>query len=169
MESNILNENSLAVIQQLLSTVCDPEIPVLTITDLGILRGVKIVNDTIEVTITPTYTGCPAMEMITMNIRLALIEHGYKNLVIKSILSPAWTTDWMTEAGKEKLKVYGIAPPNLTQAVCEPKLFAEAEAIQCPLCDSWHTKLISQFGSTACKALYQCEDCMEPFDYFKCH
>ena len=169
MESNILNENSLAEIRQILSAVCDPEIPVLTIADLGILRDVQIVNDTIEITITPTYTGCPAMDMITMNIRLALIENGYKNISIKSILSPAWTTDWMTEAGKEKLKAYGIAPPNTTQSVCEPKLFAEAEAIQCPRCNSWHTKLISQFGSTACKALYQCKDCQEPFDYFKCH
>lgn len=169
MESNILNENSLAEIRQILSAVCDPEIPVLTIADLGILRDVQIVNDTIEITITPTYTGCPAMDMITMNIRLALIEHGYKNILIKSILSPAWTTDWMTEIGKEKLKAYGIAPPNPTQSVCEPKLFAEAEAIQCPRCNSWHTKLISQFGSTACKALYQCKDCQEPFDYFKCH
>ena len=169
MESNILNENSRAEIRQLLSAICDPEIPVLTIADLGILRDVQIVNETIEITITPTYTGCPAMDMITMNIKLALIEHGYKNISIKSILSPAWTTDWMTEAGKEKLKAYGIAPPNTTQSVCEPKLFAEAEAIQCPRCNSWHTKLISQFGSTACKALYQCKDCQEPFDYFKCH
>ncbi len=169
MESNILNENSLIEIRQLLSTVCDPEIPVLTIADLGILREVKIVDQTIEINITPTYTGCPAMDMITINIRLALIEHGYKNILIKSILSPAWTTDWMTEAGKEKLKAYGIAPPNATPSVCEPKLFAEAEAIQCPLCNSWHTNLVSQFGSTACKALYQCEDCLEPFDYFKCH
>jgi len=169
MESNILNENSLLEIRQLLSAVCDPEIPVLTIADLGILREVKMVGEIIEITITPTYTGCPAMDMITMNIRLALIEHGYRNIVIKCILSPAWTTDWMTEAGKDKLKAYGIAPPNPTQAVCEPKLFAAAEAIQCPLCNSWHTKLISQFGSTACKALYQCLDCREPFDYFKCH
>ncbi len=164
-----MKEISLLEIRRLLSAVCDPEIPVLTIADLGILRDVKIVDETIEVTITPTYTGCPAMDMITMNIRLALIEHGYKNIEIKSILSPAWTTDWMTVEGKEKLKAYGIAPPNPTQVVCEPKLFAAAEAIQCPLCNSWHTKLISQFGSTACKALHQCEDCREPFDYFKCH
>jgi ring-1,2-phenylacetyl-CoA epoxidase subunit PaaD len=169
MESNTLTENSLVEIRQLVSAVCDPEIPVLSIVDLGILRKVEITGETIAITITPTYTGCPAMDMIAMNIKLALLEHGYKNIVVKSILSPAWTTDWMTEAGKEKLKAYGIAPPNPTQIACDTKLFAEAEAIQCPLCNCWHTKLISQFGSTACKALYQCEDCREPFDYFKCH
>lgn len=169
MKNNILNENSLAEIRQILSAVCDPEIPVLTIADLGILREVKIVDETVEITITPTYSGCPAMDMINMNIRLALIKHGYKHIEIKSILSPAWTTDWMTESGKEKLKAYGIAPPGKTLTRSEPGLFASAEAMQCPLCNSWHTKLVSQFGSTTCKALYQCEDCREPFDYFKCH
>ena len=104
-----------------------------------------------------------------MDIRLALLEQGYNKVKISSVLSPAWTTDWMSEAGKEKLKAYGIAPPNPKQIVCETKLFGEQEAIQCPHCDSYHTKLISQFGSTACKALYKCEDCKEPFDYFKCH
>jgi ring-1,2-phenylacetyl-CoA epoxidase subunit PaaD len=156
-------------IWSILSTVADPEVPVLTILDLGIVRAVKLNGDEIEIIITPTYTGCPAMDMIAMNIRLALAEHGYKQVKITSILSPAWTTDWMSEEGKQKLKSYGIAPPNPKQQVCDDKLFAAAEAVQCPLCNSYHTHRISEFGSTACKALYQCDDCKEPFDYFKCH
>ena len=160
---------SIQKIWSILETVTDPEIPVLTVTDLGIIRDVKLNEDEVDVIITPTYTGCPAMDMITMNIRLALLEQGYNKIKITSVLSPAWTTDWMSEAGKKKLKAYGIAPPNPKQVVCDTKLFAEQEAIQCPHCDSYHIKLISQFGSTACKALYQCEDCKEPFDYFKCH
>jgi ring-1,2-phenylacetyl-CoA epoxidase subunit PaaD len=153
----------------ILETVCDPEVPVLTIMDLGIVRDVKINGDSVEVIITPTYTGCPAMDMISMNIKLALAEKGYKNTRVTSVLSPAWTTDWMTEEGKRKLKEYGIAPPNPKQQVCNDKLFAADEAVQCPHCSSHHTHRISEFGSTACKALYQCDDCKEPFDYFKCH
>ena len=156
-------------IWQLLSTVTDPEVPVLTIMDLGIVRDVKVDDEQIEVIITPTYSGCPAMDMITMNIKLVLIEHGYKNVKVISVLSPSWTTDWMSEGGKMKLKEYGIAPPNPKQQVCDDKLFAADEAVQCPHCHSWHTRRISEFGSTACKALYQCNDCKEPFDYFKCH
>ena len=156
-------------IWQLLSTVTDPEVPVLTITDLGILRDIKMENGEIEVVITPTYTGCPAMDMISMNIRLALIENGYNHVKITSVLSPAWTTDWMSEEGKRKLKEYGIAPPNPKQQVCNDQLFAADEAVQCPHCNSFHTHRISEFGSTACKALYKCLDCKEPFDYFKCH
>jgi ring-1,2-phenylacetyl-CoA epoxidase subunit PaaD len=156
-------------IWKILETVCDPEVPVLSILDLGIVRAVNINGDKIEIVITPTYSGCPAMDAINIDTRLKLLEHGYKNITITSVLSPAWTTDWMTESGKEKLKAYGIAPPNPIQNVCDTKLFAASEAIQCPLCNSYHTKLISQFGSTPCKALYQCQDCREPFDYFKCH
>ena len=104
-----------------------------------------------------------------MNIRMALLENGFKNIEIKNILSPAWTTDWMSEAGKQKLKAYGIAPPNPKQIVCTVDAFQEEEAIQCPHCNSYNTQLISRFGSTACKALYKCNDCQEPFDYFKCH
>ena len=156
-------------IQEILNNVTDPEIPVLTITDLGIVRDVKINGDEIEIIITPTYTGCPAMDMIAMNIRLAMIENGYSKVKITSVLSPAWTTDWMSKEGKRKLKEYGIAPPNPKQQVCNDKLFAEADGVQCPHCNSYHTHRISEFGSTACKALYQCNDCKEPFDYFKCH
>ena len=147
----------------LLQQVCDPEIPVLTIGDLGIVRDVKINGDEVEVIITPTYTGCPAMDMIAMNIRLALIENGYQKIKITSVLSPAWTTDWMTEAGKQKLKAYGIAPPTTRSDETLDLV------VECPQCHSTNTKLISEFGSTACKALYQCNDCKEPFDYFKCH
>lgn len=164
-----------AAIWALLKEVCDPEIPVLSVIDLGIIRDVVIKiappGELSEgtITITPTYSGCPAMDVISMDIRLKLSEHGYKNIKVISVLSPAWTTDWMSEEGKQKLTAYGIAPPNPIQAVCHTKLFAAAEAIQCPRCNSYHTKLISQFGSTPCKALYQCTTCQEPFDYFKCH
>jgi len=156
-------------IWSILETVTDPEVPVLSVTDLGIIRDVKTSDDEVEVTITPTYSGCPAMDVISMNIRLALLSHGYKNVRIKQVLSPAWTTDWMSEEGKRKLKEYGIAPPNPRQQVCNEQLFAPNEAVQCPHCNSYHTHRISEFGSTACKALYRCDDCKEPFDYFKCH
>lgn len=154
---------------KILEDVYDPEVPVLSVIDLGIIRNIEMANEQLEVTITPTYSGCPAMDVISMNVRFALLQNGYAKLNIKSVLSPAWTTDWMTETGKAKLKAYGISPPKEMQAVCSPGLFQKEEAVQCPLCNSYHTKLISQFGSTACKALYQCEDCKEPFDYFKCH
>lgn len=167
--SATLAEKKYKQIWSILETVTDPEVPVLTITDLGIVRDVKENNDTVEVIITPTYTGCPAMDMIAMNIKLALAEAGYHNIKVTSVLSPAWTTDWMSEQGKIKLKEYGIAPPNPKQQVCRDELFAPDEAVQCPHCNSYHTHRISEFGSTACKALYQCDDCKEPFDYFKCH
>jgi len=156
-------------IWDLMHDVYDPEVPVLSLMDLGIVRNVELNDDNVVVTITPTYTGCPAMDVISMNIRFKLLEHGYKNVKIKSVLSPVWTTDWMSEAGRQKLKAYGIAPPNPGQQVCKPDLFGEDEAVQCPRCNSYHTVMISRFGSTACKALYKCEDCHEPFDYFKCH
>ncbi len=149
-------------IWQVLETVCDPEVPVLTIIDLGIVRDVKINDKGIEIIITPTYTGCPAMDMITMDIKIKLLEMGYKKIKVTSVLSPAWTTDWMSEAGKQKLKTYGIAAPN-------KKIIIPHDGVECPQCNSTNTKLLSEFGSTACKALYQCNDCKEPFDYFKCH
>ncbi len=160
----MVNNNTISKekIWEILGTVTDPEVPVLTILDLGIVRDVVVTNETIEVVITPTYTGCPAMDMISMNIRIALAEHKINNVKITSVLSPAWTTDWMSEAGKQKLKTYGIAAPNKNFEIPE-------DGVECPLCNSINTRLISQFGSTACKALYQCNDCKEPFDYFKCH
>jgi ring-1,2-phenylacetyl-CoA epoxidase subunit PaaD len=161
--------NDIEKIWQILSTVTDPEVPVLTILDLGIVRDIKLNGDEVEVIITPTYTGCPAMDMISMNIRLALIENGFAKIKITNVLSPAWTTDWMSEEGKQKLKEYGIAPPKGSERYQRSAPFANDENIECPQCNSTNTKLISQFGSTACKALYQCNDCKEPFDYFKCH
>ena len=160
---------SIESIKQVLETVTDPEVPVLSILDLGIVRDVKMQSGKIMITITPTYTGCPAMDVIRMNIRMTLLENGFTDIEIKTVLSPAWTTDWMTEQGKQKLKAYGIAPPNVKQQVCTPGLFQEEEAVQCPHCNSYNTQIISRFGSTACKALYKCNDCNEPFDYFKCH
>ena len=161
--NTIHQHTSKIAIWNILETVCDPEVPVLTITDLGIVRDVKIVEELVEVIITPTYTGCPAMDMIAMNIRLTLIENGYSKIKITSVLSPAWTTAWMTETGKQKLQEYGIAPPKGNAETIA------ADGIECPQCKSINTKLISEFGSTACKALYKCEDCKEPFDYFKCY
>ena len=167
--SNILIQK----IWSILEVVCDPEVPVLSVIDLGIIRDVKLIRtneeEGIEVVVTPTYSGCPAMDVIRMNIRMELLQHGYKNVQITTVLSPAWTTDWMTDAGKQKLKAYGIAPPNPLQQVCNTQLFAEDEAVQCPHCNSYNTRRISEFGSTACKSLFQCNDCQEPFDYFKCH
>jgi ring-1,2-phenylacetyl-CoA epoxidase subunit PaaD len=152
-----------------LEEIKDPEVPVLSIIDLGIVRDIKIKEHELEVIITPTYTGCPAMDMIAANIRILLSTLGFKKIKITTALSPAWTTDWMSEEGKRKLKQYGIAPPNPRQQVCSNQLFAAGEAVQCPQCNSYHTHRISEFGSTACKALYKCDDCKEPFDYFKCH
>jgi ring-1,2-phenylacetyl-CoA epoxidase subunit PaaD len=156
-------------IWSLLEAVYDPEVPVLSVVDLGIIRDVRIDGEHPEIVLTPTYSGCPAMDVIRMNIRMTLLENGYSDVKITTVLSPAWTTDWMSEQGKEKLRVYGIAPPLPSQQVCHPALFQREEAIACPHCHSYHTTRISEFGSTACKSLYRCEDCREPFDYFKCH
>ncbi len=154
-------------IWEILETVSDPEVPVLTVVDLGVVREVKEFEGRVEVVITPTYSGCPAMNVIEINIRMALAAAGYDQVEVTTVLSPAWTTDWMSEAGKKKLKAYGIAPPIGT-AVDKNVLFAEPKKVPCPICDSFDTKMISQFGSTACKAHYQCNSCLEPFDYFKC-
>lgn len=156
-------------IWSVLDRICDPEIPVLSITDMGIVREVVKENKQVTIRITSTYSGCPAMDMISATIKMELLAAGYGPVTVEQVISPAWTTDWMTATGKEKLKAYGIAPPNPRQQVCRDELFAQDEAVQCPHCESWHTRRISEFGSTACKALYQCNDCKEPFDYFKCH
>ncbi len=155
-------------ILDVLELVQDPEIPVLTIADLGILRDVEIVDQHITVVITPTYNGCPAMDMISVNIKSVMQDAGYDNVDVKLVLSPAWTTDWMTIEGREKLKKYGIAPP-VKQSSDKLVLFGNDKNIPCPQCESLNTEVISQFGSTACKSLYKCLDCLEPFDYFKCH
>ena len=152
------------LIWKLLDQVADPEIPVLTIADLGIVRTVEINDNKCFVTITPTYSGCPAMHQIEEEILKAL----YPTITteVKSTLSPAWTTDWMSEKGKEKLREYGIAPPE--NEVDKSVLFAKPTVVPCPKCNSKNTRMVSQFGSTACKAHYQCNQCLEPFDYFKC-
>jgi ring-1,2-phenylacetyl-CoA epoxidase subunit PaaD len=145
-----------------LENIKDPEVPVLSIVDLGIVRDIKLNDDELEVVITSTYTGCPAMDMIAVDIRTLLATLGFKKIKITQTLSPPWTTDWMSEAGKRKLQEYGIAPPDKRFSI--PK-----DGVECPLCHSTNTRLVSEFGSTACKALFQCNDCKEPFDYFKCH
>ena len=159
-------KNSETDIYNLISEIPDPEIPVITIKDLGILRSVKLVNDTCVVTITPTYTACPAMGMIEDQIKEILSDNGIQKVKVELTYTPAWTTDWLTQEAKLKLKKYGIAPPN--HSSCS-KLFTTTDVAICPRCNSKHTELISRFGSTACKALYKCEDCKETFDLFKCH
>jgi ring-1,2-phenylacetyl-CoA epoxidase subunit PaaD len=154
-------------IWQLLEDVCDPEVPVLSVVDLGVIRAVKVQDNKVSIFITPTYSGCPAISAIETDVRFKLLGEGYKEVEIIPVLSPSWTTDWLSENGKKKLEEYGIAPP------VEPLnninvLFGKDVTVRCPLCKSENTKLISQFGSTACKAMYQCSDCKEPFDYFKC-
>lgn len=151
----------------ILKKVSDPEIPVLTVVDMGVVREVTEKEGELLVSITPTYSGCPAMNEIESNIRWALEEAGYDHVNVETRLSPPWTTDWMTDEGKEKLLEYGIAPPEGSSAD-KSVLFGEAKKVMCPQCRSRNTTMVSQFGSTACKALYKCNDCKEPFDYFKC-
>src|SRR4051794_31738911 len=146
--------------------VADPEIPVLTIADLGVLRDVTVHDGCVEVAITPTYSGCPAMNMIALEIELALQRNGFRDPKVRTVLSPAWTTDWMSEDGRRKLKEYGIAPPLAASG--RRALFGEL-AVACPQCGSGDTEVLSEFGSTSCKALWRCKSCREPFDYFKCH
>ena len=149
------------------SAVVDPEIPVLTIADLGVLREVTLRDDGgVDVAITPTYSGCPAMNMIAFEVAIALERAGFANASVRTVLSPAWTTDWMSEDGRRKLKDYGIAPP--LPASSRRALFG-IQQVQCPQCGSQDTELLSEFGSTSCKALWRCRSCREPFDYFKCH
>ncbi len=164
---NIKDNITKDAIWELMKEINDPEIPVLSVIDLGIVRDININNEEIEIIITPTYSGCPAMDVISMHIRMSLLQNGYKKIKITQQLSPAWTTDWMTREGKEKLKAYGIAPP--VGKSFDKKYLEDELRVACPQCHSVNTKFISQFGSTACKALYRCDECLEPFDYFKCH
>lgn len=140
-----------------LDAVPDPEIPVISLVDLGIIRDVQWQGETLVVTVTPTYSGCPATSIINLDIETALRGHGVEKIELKRQLSPAWTTDWLSEEGKRKLEEYGIAPP---QPAGGPD--------HCPHCGSEHVEKVSQFGSTPCKAHWRCKDCLEPFDYFKC-
>jgi len=150
----------------LLEEVSDPEIPVLTVVDLGVIRNVAIEGSHVQVTITPTYSGCPAMKLIEEQIKEKLNEKGIMDVGVNLVLSPAWTTDWLTESGKNKLREYGIAPPE--NEVDKSVLFSAPTVVPCPKCASKNTRMVSLFGSTACKAHYQCKECLEPFDYFKC-
>ncbi|MCB0529551.1 MAG: phenylacetate-CoA oxygenase subunit PaaJ [Saprospiraceae bacterium] len=162
-------ENPVERARQILESVCDPEIPVLTVEDLGIVRDIKWLEDqALEVVITPTYSGCPAMNTIEVNIRAALQEGGFDRVKVTTALSPAWTTDWLSESGRRKLRAFGIAPPA-APSLDKKALTGEQRALVCPHCGSDRTELIAPFGSTACKALFRCLDCLEPFDYFKCH
>lgn len=150
----------------LAARVCDPEVPVLTIEDLGILRDVAVDEGHVTVTITPTYSGCPAMATIRDDVTLALTAGGYDDVEVKMTLAPAWTTDWMSEDGKRKLVAYGIAPPTGTRPSGPIRLQL---GVRCPRCGSLDTREVSRFGSTSCKSLYECRACLEPFDHFKVH
>ncbi|MDG2369586.1 MAG: phenylacetate-CoA oxygenase subunit PaaJ [Flavobacteriales bacterium] len=149
-----------------LSTISDPEIPVISILELGVLRDVKFVNNTLHIIITPTYSGCPAMNQIEKDIAVKLVDLGIISYKINLQYNPTWTTDWMTDKAKKKLLDYGISPPD--NSVDKGSLLGKDKSTLCPNCKSKDTKMISQFGSTACKAMYQCNQCMEPYDYFKC-
>jgi ring-1,2-phenylacetyl-CoA epoxidase subunit PaaD len=148
------------------ATVTDPEVPVLTIEDLGVLRTVEVSGDSAVVTLTPTYSGCPALDTMRDDVILALTAAGYGPVEVRSTLSPAWTTDWMTDAGKRKLTEYGIAPPT-GRAGVRSGLIRLQLAVKCPRCGSLDTREVAHFGSTSCKALYECRACLEPFDHFK--
>lgn len=154
---NVGKKPSLETVWSWLGTIPDPEIPVISLTDLGIIRDVEWRGDTLEVTVTPTYSGCPATSIINLDIETHLRQRGIENLSLKRQLTPAWTTDWLTAEGRAKLEKYGIAPP---QPAGGPQ--------HCPHCKSTQVEKVSQFGSTPCKAQWRCNDCLEPFDYFKC-
>lgn len=155
------------VVWRLLEQVKDPEIPVLSVVNLGIVRAVEKSDAGVEIVITPTYTGCPAMDTITRDIEKAMAENGIGDVTVTTQLSPAWTTDWLDEEAHIKLKAVGIAPPEKSVAD-KSALFGEIPKIACPKCGSRSTEQVSAFGSTACKAHYRCTACLEPFDYFKC-
>ena len=147
-----------SAVREALAEVTDPELPVLTIEDLGVLRGVTVDEDgRVEVTITPTYSGCPAMDVIRNDVERALARHGWEGAVVRTVLSPAWTTDWLSDEGRRKLAEFGVAPPGPVAV----------DFVRCPRCGSAETRVVSRFGSTPCKALRACRRCLEPFDHFK--
>ena len=151
---------------ELLENVKDPEVPAISVVELGVVRGVEVKDDRVRVTITPTYTGCPAMDVMKADIEKELHLAGIANVEVLQTLAPAWTTDWISAIGKTKLKAYGIAPPEKTADIRALK--GSAPVVECPQCGSKDTVMISAFGSTACKALWKCRTCLEPFDQFKC-
>ena len=155
-------------IYKYLKAVKDPEVPVIDVVELGVVRSVETDGETVQIELTPTYTGCPAMKVMEQEIVSALKAKGIENIILKTVLFPPWTTDWMTEETKQKLKEYGIAPPQKVTDTDLNPLNWETKTVDCPFCESGNTKLTSQFGSTACKALYYCSNCQQPFEHFKC-
>jgi len=162
------NDEASARIWDIAATVPDPEVPALTIEDLGVLREARADGGSAHVVLTPTYSGCPAIDQMRDDVAAKLREAGYERVQVGYTLSPAWTTDWMSEAGKRKLEDYGIAPPTARSSELRGPI-PLGLGVKCPRCHSLHTREISRFGSTSCKALYQCQKCLEPFDYFKVH
>jgi len=163
---SIVNPNIQENLIPVLQTVSDPEIPVLTVLDLGVIREAVENNGVVSIKLTPTYSGCPAMDVIGDDLKKAFSEIG-KKVEIELVLAPAWSTDWISEAGLQKMEAYGIARP-LSESHDKDVLLGEKKLVKCPQCGSTNTHMVSQFGSTACKALFKCDDCLEPFDYFKC-
>ncbi len=165
MTTPVMNKEE---IWKLLDSIPDPEIPVISIVELGVVRNVEVVSGSeVEITITPTYTGCPAMKLFEDDIVSTLKNAGWETVRLKTKFQPAWTTDWLSKEAREKLRAYGIAPPE-GKSSDKKALLGISPVVHCPQCGSANTTMISQFGSTACKALYKCKDCLEPFDYFKC-
>lgn len=158
-------------IRELLREVKDPEVPVLDIVEMGLVRDVVLEGDDVRVDITPTYSGCPAMEVIESEVRATLAAHGIAGATVRRVFSPAWTTDWMTDEAREKLRAYGIAPPSPgpTEPPAPLGFGPTVRAVSCPFCGSPDTVLESTFGSTACKSLHRCEACHQPFEHFKPH
>ena len=150
-----------------LKEIPDPEIPVISIVDLGVIRKINITDNGVDIDVTPTYSGCPAMKQMEDDIISTLKQKGIENINLKMVYTPAWTTDWLSDDAKERLRKYGIAPPQ-ESTTDKSFITGKTKQIKCPRCGSLHTEMVSQFGSTACKALYKCKDCLEPFDYFKC-
>jgi len=151
-----------------LKEVKDPEVPVVDVVELGVVRNVAIEDGQVRIDLTPTYSGCPAMKVMELEIRAALKSRGIENVSIKTVFFPPWTTDWMSDETKQKLRAYGIAPPGKVAAQDLNPLHWQEKKVSCPFCDSQNTRLTSQFGSTACKALYYCNSCQQPFEHFKC-
>lgn len=156
-----------APVWDVLASVPDPEIPALSVIDLGMIRHVELDGEQVRVGLTPTYTGCPATDVIASDITNALVDAGFKDVAVDLLLSPAWTTDWITEDGHNKLREYGIAPP-VRGTASKMTLFGDDPVVACPKCGDKDTEMVSAFGSTPCKAHYKCRACAEPFDYFKC-
>jgi ring-1,2-phenylacetyl-CoA epoxidase subunit PaaD len=169
VSQTITSKSAVGQVWELLGQVMDPEIPIISVVELGIVRDVREGPGGLEVVITPTYTGCPATRQIEQDIRTALAEAGFGDARLTIVLSPAWTTDWISEAGRDKLVDFGIAPPAGNAGKAGKRaLFGAEPSVACPQCGSRHTEMISEFGSTPCKALWRCTGCREPFDYFKC-